>query len=277
MGFKSISIAAFCLPILLSAQSPWTRSKGGFYSQLAYHFIPTYDKAFGADGEEVSLPGKIFDGTIQAYGEYGVGKRTTTIISLPFRMFKLAESLGVGNVQNGSFSGMGNVTLGIRQSLYNKDWQLAATLRAELPTSKYDAKTGIRTGYDASTLTGLLSAGMGFKKAYAYAYAGYGHRTNDYSSIFNGGLEAGYHLKKLWLIVFSETVWAVSDGKVAFPAANELTRLYVDRQQYVSIGFKGIFEFNQFFGAFFSAAGVVDARNLPKSPGIGFGAFFKWE
>ena len=43
------------LPRAMSAQSPWPRSKAGFYIQAAWHFIPAYEGLFSPVSEEFPL------------------------------------------------------------------------------------------------------------------------------------------------------------------------------------------------------------------------------
>ena len=72
-----------CLPALLFAQSPWACNKAVCYVQAAYYFIPSYTTLFGENGEDIVLERAVSEKQIQLYGEYGISKKSTLILSLP--------------------------------------------------------------------------------------------------------------------------------------------------------------------------------------------------
>ena len=118
---------------------------------------------------------------------------------------------------------------------------------------------------------------MGLRRCYWFAYGGYGLRSNNYSHFLNGGVEAGWHLKKLWLIGFSEVVYSLENGDIQLPVRNRIKNLYVNNQGYWSLGLKTILEFNRFWGITASAAGAGWGQYVPKRPGFGLGVYFKWD
>ena len=270
------------LPLLVQAQSPWPRSKAGFYAQAAWHFIPAYEELFSAfDGlDAYPLDRELNENTFQLYGEYGLTRKTTLLASIPVRFLKAGRFLNnfaTPETQEGTLTALGNVSLGVRQALIEGNLRLTGSLRIDLPASQYDAATGLSAGYDAWTLQPTLSTGMGFGRAYWFAYAGYGWRSRGFSGVIDAGLEGGVRIKSVWLIGFSQWLHSLKDGDVALPVHNRLTGLYVDRQQWLSIGVKGIVEFNRFWGVVVSAAGAADGEWVPKRPGFGVGAYFKWD
>ncbi len=279
---KSIFIALvflLFLPSFLKSQSPWTRSKGGFFGQGGYHFIPTYDQVFGENGENFQVDRQLSEFTFQIYGEYGLGKKTTLIASLPLRTVRSGKQLDpFSKVGEGKLTAISNTQIGLKQKFYEKNGlSFSGILRFELPTKKYDDATGLRIGYDATTILPMASAGMGYRKVYWFGYAGYGFRGNGYSNFVNLGGEVGFHVKKTWLIGFSEILKSSKNGNIQLPARNLCTYFYVNDQSFWSFGGKVIFEYSQFWGAVASFAGVFSAENLPVSPGLGFGVYFKWD
>jgi len=66
----------------------------------------------------------------------------------------------------------------------------------EANTSNYDAVSGIRTGYDAWSLTPLFLAERGFGKTYIQAFLSADIRSNGYSSNFKIGGEVGRKITK---------------------------------------------------------------------------------
>ncbi|MBK7940097.1 MAG: hypothetical protein IPJ82_24790 [Lewinellaceae bacterium] len=288
MWYKALLLLTlYLLPAVLPAQSPWTRSKAGFYTQAAWHFIPAYTSLF-SPLEGIINPGpfdfpldrELSESTFQLYGEYGITKKTTLVASLPFRFLKAGRFLGnfaTPETQEGSLSGLGNVSLGVRRAILEGNVRLTGSIRIDLPVDRYDDATGLSTGYKAWTILPMLSTGMGFRRSYWFGYAGYGIRTNDFSHYMDLGIEGGFRIKKVWLIGFSEWLHSFKNGDVALPFRNRLTGLYVNDQAWLSLGFKGIVEFNRFWGVFLSAAGAADGQWVPKRPGFGAGCYFKWD
>lgn len=179
---------------------------------------------------------------------------------------------------SGHITGLGNASLALRHQFLSGRLALAGTLRVGFPAgSNYKPSTDLRTGYNALTIQPMLSAGMGFGSLYWFAYGGYGYRSNHYSHFLNAGGELGIHLGKIWLSGFSETVFPLENGTKTLPPIDVLTGLYVNNQGWVSIGVKAAWEINRFIGLNFSGAGVAWAQNVPKSPGLGLGVYFKWE
>ncbi|MFN0213721.1 MAG: hypothetical protein ACKVT2_05645 [Saprospiraceae bacterium] len=264
----------------LAAQSPWSRNRAGFFVQASWNFIPTYTTLFGADGKDIVLERAVSEQNFQVYGEIGVSKKTTLIASLPFHI----NERGTSNPDSphmfavedsGSIAGLGNATLSLRHQFLSGKLALAGTLRVGFPAIANFKAPGLRTGYNALTILPMVNAGMGFKKLYWFAYGGYGYRSNDYSHFLNFGGEAGFKLGKVWLVGFSETVFSLENGSQGLPALDELTGLYVNDQGWVSIGAKAIWEINRSLGITVSGAGALWAQNVPKSPGIGLGVYFK--
>lgn len=266
--------------LFLSAQSPWTRSKAGFYAQAAWHFIPAYESLYSPVLTNQPLDRELSEGTFQLYGEYGITRKTTVIASVPIRFLKAGdflENFATPETAQGTLTGLGNVSLGLRQAILTGKVRLTASLRIDIPVDNYDDATGLSAGYNALTALPMLSTGMGLGRGYWFAYAGYGLRTNEFNHFLDIGAEAGYRIKKVWLIGFSEWMHPLENGSVELPFHNRLTGLYVNDQGWLSLGVKGIFEFNRFWGVVVSAAGAADGQWVPKRPGFGFGTYFKWD
>jgi len=280
--FKQILLALIVLsPCVVAAQSPWPRSKAGFYVQGSWNFIPTYEEVFTESAvAKAPLDRKISEQTFQLYGEYGLNKRTTLIASLPVRWIQngdFLQNFPAPETEKGRTLGLGNASLGIRRAIREGNVRLTGALRVDFPSTGYSEKTGLRTGYNAWTFVPMLSTGMGLRRAYWFAYGGYGLRTSDYSHFLNAGAEAGLRIRKCWLIGFSEIVYSLENGKVVLPLKNRINSLYVDKQGYWSLGVKAIVEFNRFWGFNLSAAGAGWGQFVPKRPGLGVGAYFKWD
>ena len=191
--FLLISIAAF-------SQSPWTQEKGKIYSQLSFTTIPSYDAIFSDSNQ--NLFGTYSDNTVQFYGEYGLSHKTSLLVNLPLKLISVKDfedpsidCVGDCSRDYNSFT-LGNISLGLKHNFYKKDWLLSAQVLLEANTSNYDAVSGIRTGYDAWSLTPLFLAGRGSGKTYIQAFLGADIRSNGYSSNFKIGGEVGRKITK---------------------------------------------------------------------------------
>ena len=261
-----------------NAQSPWTRSKAGFFVQAAGQIIPPYNTLFSAEGGEQTVPRTLAEMAFQLYGEHGIRHNTTLTVALPVRYLH-AGTAQINNpaISQGSLLSMGNVALSLRQQLTKGRLSLCFTVRTDLPAGRFDNLTGIRTGYKAWTFLPMLSTGMGFRKAYWFVWGGYGLRTNNYSHFTQLGAEAGWKLNKYWFIAFSEWVHPLKNGDINLPSNNLLTGLYVNNQGYQSIGIKTLMPFGRFWGVSASAAGALSGQNVPRKPAFSAGIWFKWD
>ncbi len=279
---QSILLLFVFVSFSLAAQSPWPRSKAGFFAQASWNFIPTYTTLFGGHAADIVLQRKVTEQYLQLYGEYGLSKKTTIFGSLPLGFNKRGAvnpdyTLLNTPTASGQIAGLGNTTLAIRHQFGTGRVAWTGTFKLGLPAATGYKEVGLRTGYNALTLLPMINAGMGFHKLYWYAYGGYGYRSNGYSHFLNFGGELGFHLGKVWLMGFFETVYPVENGTRQSPPIAELTGLYLNNQGWVSIGLKATWELNRFWGINFSGAGAVWAQNVPQSPGLGLGLYFKWD
>lgn len=277
----------FCTALLLLsatsfAQSPWARSKGGGYAQLSWNYIPAYTTLFGANNQSIVLEREVSERNLQFYGEYGIGKRTTLITAIPLVMNERGEvnpsnSTYIDEGASGQLTGLGNTTLGIKHQFLSGRLALAGTLRMSLPAgSRYLAEADLRTGYDALTLIPSVNVGMGLGPFYWFAYGGYGYRSNNFSHFVTGGAEIGARVGPMWFGAFTETIYPLENGDKTLPNAKDFTGLYIDNQGWVSIGLKAAWAIRPSFGVNVSGAGAAWAQNVPKSPGISFGAWYRW-
>ena len=235
--FKVLFLFLFSSSILFS-QSPWTKKKGEFYTQVSFSTISNYDEIFG--DPDYFTHREITDNTFQFYGEYGISDKTTIIINAPFKNIKtddLTNETGFDPLITSAetINAFGNIELGVKHNFYNKKWLITGQLNIEFNTSSYDEPSGIRTGYDAFSFTPLINSGRGYNKSYFQAFTGFNIRTNNYSSNFRIGGEGGYKIiDKIWLIGFLDFVISINNGDFEVPIQNALTALYINNQEYTA-------------------------------------------
>ena len=278
---KIIYLSIFFLSINIFGQSPWTKKKGAFYTQLSFSTIANYNTLYGSP--EKVLNGNVTDNTIQFYTEYGITDKTTLIVNAPIKLISQKDisliCVGIapcGTIDNKK-TALGNIEIGIKHNFYNKDWLISGQVNIEANTGTFDANSGIRTGYDAWTVTPLLTVGRGYNNWYLQGFTGVNIRTNGYSSNFKIGGEVGYKpIPKLWLIANLDITQSFNNGEVILPTSNLLTGLYINNQEYVSFGLKTIGEITKNFGLTAGLGGAFSGNKVAKKGAFNLGLYHKF-
>ncbi len=277
-----MGLGGFLTATLAVGQSPWARPAHGGYVQLGYHTIPTYSSLFGKAGEDLPLVRYVTERTLQLYGEYGLSRRTTAAVSVPFRMHQRGARtpelpLFIQPTSSGNLAALGNVSLAVRHQFLSGPLALGAGLRLDLPSSASQPQAGMRTGFDAFTILPSISAGQGFGKGYWLAYSGLALRTNNYNHYLSLGAEGGLSVGSFWLIVFVDAVLPFENDARPLNPTSTLTGLYENNQGWISPGLKAIWQVAPQWGFVVSGAGALWAQYVPKSPGLSAAVFFRWE
>ncbi len=277
---NSIKILFLFIGISAFSQSPWTQEKGKFFTQLSYTTIPNYDMLFG--DPDYSVFGEISDNTIQFYGEYGLSDKTSLVLNLPLKLISIKNFQNPlidcdGCSEDFNKTSLGNIEVSVKHNFYKKDWILSGQFSFEVNTGSYDAVSGIRTGYDAFTITPLFLAGRSFGKTYVQSFIGANIRTNDYSSNFKVGGEVGHKITKhIWLVGFIDVVKSFENGNIVLPIENTFTGLYVNDQEYGAFGFKGIGEITEKVGVTVGFGGAFFGNNVAKQAALSAGFYHKF-
>lgn len=261
------------------AQSPWTQKEGEFYTQFGFSTIPNYTGIFGEP--DYNTERKITDNTYQLYGEYGVSDKTTILINIPFKNLSSGDLTFPEETENifteeKTINSFGNIEIGAKHNFFNKKWLISGQLNIEFNTSTYEELSGLRSGYDAFTFTPLVNIGRGFDKFYVQAFTGFALRTNDYSSNFKIGAEAGAKLlNRIWIIGFLDIITSFDNGDFIVPTENLLTGLYVNNQEFSAYGLKFIGEISPKFGLIAGFGGAFSGNNVAKQAAYNFGIYYK--
>lgn len=280
---KKLSIlTALFLSVQLFAQSPWTKKINEGYVQLNFTTVASYDKVFGSPDYDTQR--QITDNTLQLYGEFGITNNTTIFANVPLKMLKsgnfskdMTLVLPIFTTTKATETTLGNIQFGVKHNFINNKWLVSVQVAVEANTSSYNANAGLRSGYDAWTVTPLILTGRSFDKWYIQAFTGVDIRTNNYSSNFKLGGEIGYKtLDWLWIAGFLDGVASLKNGDIALPQENLATALYVNDQSYAAFGLKFIAEFNKKIGANIGLGGAFAGKNVAKVPAISVGLYHKF-
>jgi len=267
-------LALILSAVSVSAQSPWGRSKAGFFVQGAFQGIPAYRQIF--DGFEVTdIQGEVRENTVQLYSEYGFSRKWTGIFSLPIRR-SIREPVNAGDPSKIIVGGLGNITLGVKRPFNIAGIQMAVTLLADLPATDQGV-SGVRTAFDAFTVHPSFSLGKGFHRWYWYGYSGVGIRSNQYAGFGQTGGELGYRFKKVWTIAFADWMQSFENGSRTPLTVAERTGLFMDEQSWAAYGLKIIVETGRFTGLVLSGGGAAWGNNVANRPALGIGYYFKWD
>jgi len=225
------------------AQSPWLQDKRALLTQISFNIIPEYHQLFLNSGKTYDTERNIKDNTLQGWFDYGISDHTAMQMILPIKFMnagQLVEShTTTPHTSSGSLQAFGNISLIWKQKLLHQAWILTNNLIMEFPTAHYQDDSGLRSGYDAWSISAALSTGRGFGRAYFYTHLGIGARSNNYSSFFTGGFEGGYQLSQhFWVAGVVSILQSFLNGSRQDPVNNLLTGLYVNNQEFIAGGLK---------------------------------------
>lgn len=256
------------------AQGPWTREKNSAYVQIGATSLQ-YNKQ-RLNGKQVDLPVDISDVTTQIYTEYGITSDLQAELIVPFKIVNVNSNL-TGISSKNSISGLGNVTLGLKYKLLDKNWKISAGLQYSANSIKKDASKGLTTGFNAATILPYISAGASSGKWYYFGNFGYGYMDNQYSDFAKFGAEIGYNIiqKGHIMLVLDNRIIISKEDAFTNDTANQWTS-YLDRQSYSAVGLKFNYEFKKDkFGANIAAISAFALDNAPVAPTLNFGIYAK--
>ncbi len=183
-----------------SAQSGWTRSKGGIYAKTGVSTL-TSDKYYDTEGKLNTGSRQFYQQMLSFYGEYGVTKNITAILNYPFLKFQRYKDFE-------TVKGIANPQLELRFALFKKIPVVSLAVGGEIPiakqnnfsVAKFESAPGIResvnlpAGYADFNYWGTLaiSSGFGNVPGWATISSQYVVRGKNYSNQARLGFEIGY-------------------------------------------------------------------------------------
>ena len=266
----------------IQAQQAWTKEKGKFYGQIGTSYL-TYKQLLNGKtkpSEWTSINGKITDITVQAYGEYGITDRLTVSAQLPIRLISIKDIVAPTTLSAGSLTSLGNIQAALTANFYNKEGiVISGKANVALPTAKYNAPTGLRTGFDATSVEPSLLIGLGRAKFFASGEFGYVFRTNGYSNRIHAAAQIGKFFgknKKILGIVNIELAKSGTNGTYNDGNSTK-TGLYLDKQDFLAPTFKFGYKATPKVTLWASVgSGVAPfTKNIAASPGLSFSVSYQ--
>lgn len=268
----AIVLAFYLAPA--TAQQAWTKEKGAYYTQLGGSFLRS-NRLLNGLADPLPLNRDITDITVQFYGEYGITNKITVSGQIPFKLLNAANTVGVEGVQDGSLSAFSNIQTAVTARLYNKNgYVVSAKTGLSLPTAKFQEKTGLRSGFDALSISPSLLAGLGHAKFFTSAEVGYVVRNNGYSNRVFATWQIGKYVgkqKKLLPILSLDYMKSLSGGTFN-DESGATTGMYLNAQSYLSPGLKLGYKSTPKITLWLSFGGGVGnvTKNIAASPGLSF-------
>lgn len=263
-------------------QQAWTKEKGKFYAQLGSSFL-SYNQLLNgktSPSEWTSLNATFSDMTVQAYGEYGITDRITVSGQLPFRLLSVKDIKAPNTITAGSLTALGNIQAAVTANFYNKDGVVVSgKANVGLPTAKYDAPTGLRSGFDALSVEPSLLLGFGHAKFFTSAELGYVYRNNNYSKRVHAAGQIGkfFGSKKKLLGILNVELMKSLDGGTYNDGNSVKTGLYLNNQSYLSPTVKLGYKATEKVTLWLSAGGGLApiTKNVAASPGLSFSVSYQ--
>jgi hypothetical protein len=261
------------------AQQAWTRAKGGYYVQIGGSYLQA-NSLLNGTSKPIPLNREVTDITLQAYAEYGLTQKITLSAQVPFKLLSVKNTVGQPALQDGSLQAFSNLVGAATVNFYQKKGcVVSGKTLISLPTARFSAETGLRSGFDALSAAPSILAGIGRNKFFSSAELGYVFRSNDYSDRLFAAWQIGTFLgknKRLLAILGLEYMDSMENGSFEDGSAST-TGLYLDEQSYLSPNLKFGFKATPKVMLWLSAGGGLGAvtRNVAASPGLSFSVSYQ--
>ena len=191
----------------ISAQSAWTREKGGFYGKFGFYNV-SGSEYYNTEGKP-SVSNTFTQQAFALYGEYGITKNINAIVNFPFLKFNKY------NVTE-TVAGIGNPQIEFKFAILKKIPVVALSVGAEIPFAN---QTNLAFYKEVNTTLGIkefinlpagtpdfnywgtisVSSGLGSVPGWVSAFFQYNVRTQNFSDRLKYGFEVGYKWSpKFW-------------------------------------------------------------------------------
>jgi Putative MetA-pathway of phenol degradation len=252
------------------AQQAWTKEKGKFYSQIGTSFL-SYNALLNEGKENLPIGRTVSDVTIQGYAEYGITDRFMVSASLPLKLTSVSNAGNANIGKDGNLAGLGNIQTALTANLFKKNgFVVAAKGTIDFATAQFDIKTGLRTGFDATTFAPSLLVGYGHSKFFTSAEMGYAIRNNGYSNRTFAAAQVGrsFGKKKNFMAILGADFMQSANGGTYDDASSAFTGLYLNKQSYLAYHLKLAYKITPKIKAWLATGTGVGSlnRNVAATP-----------
>jgi hypothetical protein len=253
---------AFCV-------GPWVNPKGSMFTQTSFLFL-RYNQVFNGSKSVVNTnAGYVSDFAIRNYTEYSITNRTLLTAILPIRYVSYNGTSAIG---------LADIRLGGKTELFPENSPVSVYYSAFIPTGVH--KGALRTDYKAWGAELGLATGFAVTKYYAQLSAGYRVR-NKISDQTVFELEVArlfmINQKKLYLAFNFDGAINTENTSFNTPQKVDETQLYHPNAEYISPGFKVLFNVKDNWWLTATAKGGIAAKNIGAFPGLDLGIAYKIE
>jgi len=181
----------------------WTRKQGSYYAKLGFTTLST-NTFHTKDGDEITTA-DFNTWSFNFYGEYGITESLTGIAKFPF-----LRNAGFETTE--SFTGIGDLSIGLRYGLVAGSTPVAVGILIDFPTGNENGSGTLKELPTASvrlpTGDGELNTQLNFSLSHSFYPApafvsldgGYNVRTEGFTDEYLFAVQGGYKIiEKLWL------------------------------------------------------------------------------
>lgn len=279
---RKFLLISLLTPLIGFSQSAWTQKEGNVYLHASYNSITNYSDLFSNQqgSEDIPLDREVSDNTFQLYGEYGISDNFSVLLSVPIKFLRTGRAL-VENPNNSedNFTALGDFEVGVKYLFYDDLFNITGEVLISPNNASFDNETGLRSGLDAWSFSHLITIGKSWERFYLQGFFGLSLLSNSYNNQTRLGIEGGAKFfDKIWLIGFLDRLNSLNDGSLRysdFPLSNQVTGLYVNNQEYLAFGVKGILEINPKWDITAAFAGASSGNLVAKAPSFNLGLSYK--
>ena len=262
---------------IINAQG-WIKNKGDGFFKLSETGLQS-SKLLGPDGSQSTIrTTSIF--TTNLYAEYGLSKKLTGIINLPFFVRSSLSEVRynqTGKVEpKDAINSFGDVDIAFKYGIVtNKPTVVSVTILFGIPSGVTAGGEGkiLQTGDGEFNQMVRFDVSHSFypKPFYASAYSGFNNRTNGFSDEIRYGFDIGFTPKNWLLALHVNTISSLKNGSVT--SVNN--GIFSNNIEFIFPAVEVGYSFSKKFGLTASAGYPVSGKNVLKAPSFSGGIFYK--
>ena len=283
---KLLIISIVLLQLTSHAGGGWTSSKGkGFYQLNQIGLIA--DEHFTNTG---LLDPNVTTGYFSTsfYGEYGITDKWEAQLFLPFltRTFNNEVVSSVTNnvlIPGDQIITLGDPQIGIKYGwIKTNRWAVASGIHLGIPLGEPNGGVNENLQTGDGEFNQLIRTDVSYVistkekwNSYASIYAGFNHRTKDFSDEFRGGLEWGNGFKKgkLWIISKLNILESFKNGAAA--AQSSTAGIFSNNVEFLQYSFEIAHQVYGNWGYSLSYTDFIRGEITLNAPIFGIGIFLK--